>query len=481
MTMMVLLVKALPSPMVHPFDLAREAESAAAMWRDWDKRQECHPTGGLIQPSSVDEIVAIVRSAAATGRQVKTVGSGHSFSQITLTDDGREGGSVLLNLDKLESVLELPEPPRSSSPISPTASSVATVHVEAGIRVHDLNTALLAAGWALENTGAIAQQSVAGATQTGTHGTGSELGSMSSQLTELTLVLANATVVTCSATTFPELYGAARVGLGALGVLVHARVRVVPMFKLKRVAIPYDLDQLVEDLPRLNEQYERLQWYYTPYTTNATLLLRIPAPLDAPIIPCWPGDVERSQQSGANVTCLDWSFKALCHEADDAVLYTEMEYFVAKEHAPSLVADFRAFQASVQNESQCAITGPHSNASRTSGCSLFTGLRYGRRDEVSWMSQMFGRDIAVLSNIVLGSTQVAGPPAEFVMYGKNLERIAAKYGGRPHWGKMHWATASDLRPQYPMFDMFKAMREELDPHGMFLNNYLRRVLGIEDD
>ncbi len=449
------------------------AAASAAAWTDWDRRQSCHPTEGVVQPASVEEVVARVRAAHAAGDQLKTVGSGHSFSPITLTDDAAPAAaaaarrSVLLNLDKLDRVLALPA----------TTAATPTVHVEAGIRVHDLNAQLLAAGWALANTGAIAIQSIAGATQTGTHGTGTQLGSMSSQLEEITLVLANASVVTCSASVRPDLFGAARVGLGALGILVRVKVRVVPKFKLRRIAMPYDLDRLMRDLPRLNAEYERLQWYYTPFTDNATLLLRVPVPLDTPIEPCWPGDWEQALAGGGgggnNVTCVDWSFKALCHEADDAILYTEMEYFVERQHAAALAADFRAFQDSLRNQSRCAGTVP-----KTGACSLFTGVRYGARDDVSWMSQMTGRDIAVVSNIVLGTTEVAGPQDEFALFGRGLERIAGKYGGRPHWGKMNWATAADLRPQYPMFDRFVALRRELDPGGMFLNDYLRRVLGV---
>ena len=123
---------------------------------------------------------------------------------------------------------------------------------------------------------------------------------------------------------------------------------------------------------------------------------------------------------------VDWSFKALCHEADDAVIYTEMEYFVPAENDLDLVSDFTAFQHSVQNHSLCAgASGVENN------CSLFTGVRYGLSDEVSWMSQMYHRDIAVVSNIVLGTTEHTGPVEEFEMFGKGLERIATeKYHGR---------------------------------------------------
>ena len=418
-------------------------------------------------------LVSFVAAADASGQQLKVTGAGHSFSPITLTDPEWDGKALMVNLDKLNAVLQLPTP------------SDKTVLVEAGIRVHELNAALLATapapGYALINTGAIAMQSVAGATQTGTHGTGRNLGSMASQLVGLTILLANGTMLNCSATQNVDLFDAGRVGLGALGIVVHARLAVVPAFKMKRVAMPYNLDALLADLPALYQRYDRLQWYWTPYTTDATLLLRIPVPLDTPVTGCWPGDVQRSQKTGGNVTCIDWSFKTLCHEADDATLYTEMEYFVPQDNATAFVQDFRAYQASVSSQSECRQQGqqPARGGSATSPqCALFAGVRYGKADNM-WMSQMYQRDIAVLSMIVLGNATTAGPVDEFALFGHGVEQLAAKYNGRPHWGKMNWASASDLKPQYPRFDDFVALRAAVDPKGMFLNNYLRRVLGIQ--
>ena len=118
--------------------------------------------GLVLQPTSVTMLSSFVAAAAASGQQLKVIGAGHSFSPITLTDPKWDGKALMLNLDKLAAVLELP-----------TADDM-TVLVEAGIRVQNLNAALLAAapGYALINTGAIAMQSAAGATQTGTYGTG---------------------------------------------------------------------------------------------------------------------------------------------------------------------------------------------------------------------------------------------------------------------------------------------------------------------
>ena len=129
--------------------------ASEVVWTDWDRRQVCHP-GLVLQPTSVQMLESFVAAAAASGQQLKVTGAGHSFSPITLTDPQWDGKALMVNLDKLDAVLQLPTP------------SDLTVLVEAGIRVHDLNAALLAAapapGYALINTGAIAMQSVAGVT-----------------------------------------------------------------------------------------------------------------------------------------------------------------------------------------------------------------------------------------------------------------------------------------------------------------------------
>ncbi len=66
---------------------------------------------------------------------------------------------------------------------------------------------------------------------------------------------------------------------------------------------------------------------------------------------------------------------------------------------------------------------------------------------------------------------------EYETYFRGVERIMDDYGGRPHWGKRHYQTASTLRERYPDWDRFQAVRTRLDPDGVFANDYTRRVLG----
>jgi len=430
----------------------------------WDHRLICFPQT-LLQPDSIEQVVSIVQRVSAAQQQVKVYGAGHSFSRCALTDPASASSKpVMINLDKLSKVLSLPT---EAHPV---------VRVEAGIRVHDLNTQLHATGFALLNAGAIAEQSIAGATQTGTHGTGHSLGSMATQILGLTMVVANGTVVSANATHNAELFDAGRVGLGALGILTELELKVRPAFKLKRSTTSWNLDRLMAALPALNQRYERLQWYWTPNTVNATLLLREEVPISTPIGEgCWGSDNLQEGHSSGNTECVDWSYKALSHPSAydySRALYTEMEYFVPRKHAAALIADFRAFQESIkgQLDSGCS-------AGR---CSLFAGIRYVAQDNI-WLSMMQGQDIAVLSSIVFGppDRSISGPSSMVELIDRGLERIAAKYHGRPHWGKWHEAKQMRLRSVYPRFDDFRTLRKSLDPKGIFVNDWLRGELGLD--
>ena len=148
-----------------------------------------------------------------------------------------------------------------------------------------------------------------------------------------------------------------------------------------------------------------------------------------------------------------------------------MEYFVPVKHAAELVADFRDFQMSIQSQLKAGC--------KVGRCSLFAGIRYVARDDI-WLSMMQGEDIAVLSSIVTGppDRSVSGPSQMVQLIDRGLERIAAKYGGRPHWGKWHEAEQATLRSVYNHFDDFTALRQDVDPRGVFLNDWLRTEFGV---
>ena len=182
-------------------------------WTNWAGNQTMCPTR-VAHPTSAHDIAEEVRGAAAEGRRLKAIGAGHSFTAIGLTD------GVLLDLSSYDALVSVDK-------------ARGRVTVQAGMRLRRLNAVLAEHGLGLTNMGDIDVQTVAGAVSTGTHGTGRSSAALATQVVALELVLADGSVVTCSADQQPELFSAARVGLGALGVISTVTLQAEPAFLLE--------------------------------------------------------------------------------------------------------------------------------------------------------------------------------------------------------------------------------------------------------
>ena len=193
-------------------------------WVNWSRTQRCEPAV-FERPGSRAEVAAAVERAAAAGRTVRVAGAGHSFTGAVLTD------GTLLSLDRMGRVLD-------------ADPATGLVRVEAGITLHRLSRELHFRGLALPNLGDIDAQSLAGAIATGTHGTGARLPNLSAQVEGVELVLGDGSVRELTAAD-GDLLRAARVGLGALGVVVAVTLRCVPAFRLRGVDRPEPLEDVL--------------------------------------------------------------------------------------------------------------------------------------------------------------------------------------------------------------------------------------------
>ena len=230
------------------------------LWHNW--ADTCRITPTLIAtPTSNAEVVDEVRAAAAAGSRIRMVGSGHSFTDIAATD------GTLLSPAALASVRSVD-----------LAAGRATV--EAGMRLCDLNETLAAHGAALTNMGDIAVQTLAGATQTGTHGTGRASACLAAQIQQLELVLADGSVVTCSRDEDPDLFDAARAGLGAFGVVTAITMAVEPAFLLHARETPMPLGEVLERLEELRTTNDHFEFFWFPHTERTITKRnnRVPGP-----------------------------------------------------------------------------------------------------------------------------------------------------------------------------------------------------------
>lgn len=219
-----------------------------------------------VRPQSIAEVQQLVTLARRCRRRLVTVGSGHSPSDLTCTS------SWLVNLDDFNRILHVDTETR-------------LVTVEAGIRLYELGPKLEEQGLTLENLGSIDSQSIAGVIATGTHGSSLGHGLLSECIESLGLVLSNGQLVRCSATNNPDLFRAALVSLGALGIVVEVTLRARPAFNIAWRQERYSLSKVLSEWSTgLWTSHEFVRVWWLPYEKGAIVWRADPTdqPLRAP-------------------------------------------------------------------------------------------------------------------------------------------------------------------------------------------------------
>ncbi|GGQ76762.1 D-arabinono-1,4-lactone oxidase [Streptomyces flaveolus] len=427
-------------------------------WRNWGGNVSARPARE-VAPASVDELAEAVRRAAEDGLRVKAVGTGHSFTSIAATD------GVLIRPHLLTGIRRIDR-------------AAMTVTVEAGTPLKRLNLALAREGLSLTNMGDIMEQTVSGATSTGTHGTGRDSASIAAQIKGLELVTADGSVLTCSEKENPEVFAAARIGLGALGVVTAITFAVEPVFLLTAREEPMPFERVLADFDELWAENEHFEFYWFPHTgsTNTKRNNRSAGPAQ-PVgrLQGWFDDeflsngvFQAANWVGRAVPATIPAIARISSKALSARTYTDIPYevftsprrvrFVEMEYAvprEAVVETLRELKAMV-DRSGLRISFP-------------VEVRTAPADDIT-LSTASGRDSAYIAVHMFRGTP-------YRAYFTAAERIFTAHEGRPHWGKVHTRDAEYFAGVYPRFGEFTALRDRLDPDRRFQNDYLRRVLG----
>ncbi|MGN6575578.1 MAG: D-arabinono-1,4-lactone oxidase [Nocardioides sp.] len=427
-------------------------------WRSWSGLTVARPAS-VLTPADPGEVADAVAAARNQGLRVKMVGTGHSFTDVAVTD------GLLLRPDRLTGITAVDR-------------EALTVTVLAGTPLHELNHRLRGLGLSLHNMGDIEEQTVAGAISTGTHGSGGRRASLSSQVCALELVTGDGSVVTASAEQDPKLLAAAKVGLGALGILTQVTFQVEPEFLLTADEAPMRYEELLERFDDLVHEHHHVDVHWFPRTEWALVKRN-----DRTIDPARPLSRLRSfveddllenrlfglmnrigNAAPRTVTPLNrLAARALTARsytdvasrvfvAQRRVRFREMEYAVPREAGMAALAEARA----VIDRHDWPISFP-------------VEIRSAPADD-SWLSTAHAQDSTYLAFHVNART-------DHRAYFEAVEPVLRAHGGRPHWGKLHTRTAQDLAPDYPHWADFAAVRDRVDPDRVFTNDYLDRVLG----
>ncbi|HEY1133723.1 MAG TPA: D-arabinono-1,4-lactone oxidase [Nocardioides sp.] len=430
-------------------------------WTNWAGTATAHPRR-TSTPASVADVVAAVERARAERSTTRMVGTGHSFTPAAVTD------GELLRPHGLTGVVDVDR-------------DALTVTALAGTPLHRLNATLERLGLSLHNMGDIAEQTLAGATSTGTHGSGGTWAGLAPQVVGLELVTGTGEVLRATRDENPEVLDLGRIGLGALGVLTSLTFAVEPLFLLEAVEQPMAWDEVVGRLDALLDENHHVDLHWFPHTDR--LLTKRNNRLDAPLEEARPlgrlrglvdDELLANGAFGALVAASNRrpsviprmnrltsrvlsprTFSDVAHRvltSPRRVRFREMEYAVPREVGVEALTEVRR----VIDASDWNLSFP-------------VEIRSARADDVA-LSTGYGRDSLYLAFHVPAAV-------DHTPYFSGIEPVLRAYDGRPHWGKLHTRCAGDLAPAYPRFDEFLALRDRLDPDRVFGNDYLRRVLG----
>jgi L-gulono-1,4-lactone dehydrogenase len=428
-------------------------------WRNWGRNVRATPAEEQ-QVGSLDGVADAVRRAAAHGLRVRVAGSGHSFTPLVATD------GLLLHVDRLSGVLGFDRETRR-------------VRVLAGTPLHVLNPALQALGLALPNLGDIDRQTISGAIATGTHGTGTRRQGIAAAVSGLTLVLADGSTIECSAEVEPDVFAAAGVGLGALGVVTEVELQCVPAYRLHAREAAASLTDLLPVIQEEADATDHLDLLWFPHTDRVLTKRNdvVGAGDGPPPLASWrsrldddllanrvfegvnrlatarPGLVPTINRLSARMLgsreFADDSWKVFCSSRE--VRFVESEYAVPRHRVEAVLTELRAWFA------------------RTGAPVPFpVEVRFTGADDV-WLSTAHERDNAY---VAVHQYHRMDPRPLFAAF----EAIVAEHEGRPHWGKVHSLGAERLHVLYPRFDDFRAVRERLDPGRLFTNAHVAHLL-----
>lgn len=429
-------------------------------WQNWGRTVSAQPEQ-IVAPEDAHQVSALVAASARAGRRVKAVGSGHSFTPIAVTD------GVLVELDRM-------------SGITWADPSTGRVRVLAGTSLHALSQQLWSHGLALANLGDIDVQTIAGAIGTGTHGTGARFNGLASAVVGLQIVLADGSVVECDESVEPELFAAARIGLGALGIVTEVTLQCVPAYLMRATEEPDLLASIHSELDAFLESTDHVEFYWFPHTDRVLTKRNTRIPLDAPAqpLPRWRAWLDDEFLSNQVFGGLNWaaskapgivpSLNAISSRALSARTYTAPSYavFASSRKVRFKEMEFAVPRAALGSVLDALVTMVEESSLRLP---FPVEVRCAAADDV-WLSTAYQQPTAYIAI----HQYYRMPHAE---YFDAFEEITASAGGRPHWGKMHGLDYQQLRQRVPRLDDFIAVRDRVDPHRTFTNPYLERILG----
>lgn len=420
-------------------------------WQNWSGFQHCVPNA-IHAPTTEAEVAQLLRDATGT---VRPVGAAHSFTGLVPTDD------TIISIRRLAGL-------RDHDAVAMTAT------FGAGTRLANVGQPLFDIGQSMPNMPDVDEQTLAGAMATATHGTAESMGALHDYVESLVLITPQGERLVCSATQNADIFAAARVSLGALGIITEYTLKNVPTRRLKRRVEMQPLEDILQSYDKLVADNLSVDFYFFPYmdygavvTINETTdpIKERVADEDANAVMEMKEARDKLSRIPAlrrkmmNDAAKEFVVEENVNEAhlvfpsERTVRFNEMEYHMDRKH---LVDTVRKVKATIEDK--------HPEA-------FFPCEVRAVKGDDAWLSPFYGHESG---SIAVHRYYKEDPRPLF----KTIEPIYQAIDGRPHWGKMHNLTAKDFAKLYPKWTDFLQVRQQLDPTGKMLNEHLRQVFGV---
>lgn len=410
--------------------------------KNWAGNLE-YASADVQRPASVAELAEVV----AGSNKVKALGSRHSFNRI-----GDTGGTHIL-LDALPEAIDID-------------AARQKVRVSGGVSYGALCRTLEESGLAIHNLASLPHISVAGAIQTGTHGSGVNNQSLAGAVESIELVRPGGETTKLSKDDGDE-FQASVVALGALGVVTGLELAVRPSFRMRqRVLENLPWDRVLENFDAVVASAYSVS-LFTDYAGDSVSQVWIKA-LD--------GDPHLNDLFGATAATRprhplpDMSAENCTIQLDEPGPWLDRLPHFRHEFTPSNGDELQSEFILPLEHARAAIQAIRGLANRLAPLLFVSEIRTVAADDF-WLSPFY-RQQSVALHFTWKPLQ-----QEVEAFLPELEELLKPFGSRPHWGKLFTPSSYDWETLYPRFADFRSLAARHDPNGKFRNRLLDSVLG----
>ncbi|MFP3580955.1 D-arabinono-1,4-lactone oxidase [Arthrobacter sp. SIMBA_036] len=393
------------------------------------------------RPTSVGALQELVANAA----KVKALGSRHSFNTVADTD----GTHLLLDALPQEIVLD---------------KEKGTVKVSGGISYGALGQALEDQGYAIHNLASLPHISVAGAIQTGTHGSGVNNPSLAGAVVSIDLVRASGELVTLTAD--DDEFRASVVGIGALGIVTGLELAIQPTFQARqRVLTGLSWNEALANFQEIASSAYSVS-FFTNFTGDTIPQVWIKAlETDAPLADMF-GAIPATV---AMHPLPDMSAENCTEQLDVAGPWLDRLPHFRHEFTPSNGEELQSEFLLPLDHAPAALRAVRNLAGKLAPLLFISEIRTIAADDF-WLSPFYEQQSVALHF----TWKPLQSEVEEIL--PELEEALRPFGTRPHWGKLFTPDQYDFAALYPRFEDFRKLVLAHDPSGKFSNALLNGIL-----